>query len=96
MSECKCFDEVLAKVANKLRGRIPESESASFKADWQNKTIVFGEEELTTKIGLPISYEFQKIKKSGEPHKNLTKDSINVFMNYCPFCGTSLKEEPSQ
>ena len=93
MSECKCFDEILEKVTENLKGQLPEREAASFDAEWQNKSIVLGEKELTTRIGLPISYEFQKIKKSGEPYKNLTKDSIKVMMSYCPFCGESLKKE---
>ncbi|HCP22321.1 hypothetical protein [Spongiibacter sp.] len=96
MSECKCFDEVLGKVTDNLKGQLPENEAASFEAEWQNKSIVLGEKELTTKIGLPISYEFQKIKKSGEPYKNLTKDSIKVMMIYCPFCGESLKKSDKE
>lgn len=47
MSECKCFDEVLEKVTENLKGQLPKNEAASFEAEWQNKSIVLGEDKLT-------------------------------------------------
>lgn len=93
MSECKCFDVMLEKVTENLREQLPEKEQASFKAQWENRAFVIEDDAMTTKIGLPVSYEYQKLKKSGEPHKNLTKGDVKMMMSYCPFCGCSLKKE---
>lgn len=93
MSEHKCFDVMLDKVAENLRQQLPEKERASFKAQWENRAFVIEGDVMTTKIGLPVSYEYQKLKKSGEPHKSLTKGDVKMMMSYCPFCGESLKEK---
>ncbi len=92
MSEHKCFDEMLGKVTENLRGQLPASEQESLKAQWENCAFVIEGNAMTTKIGLPISYEYQKRKKSGEPHKNATKGDVKMMMNYCPFCGERLKK----
>lgn len=92
MSECKCFDEILAKVTENLKGQVPESERESFEASWENQAIVVTDDALVTKIGLPVRYEYRRVKKSGEPYKAATKGSVNMMMSYCPFCGTSLKD----
>jgi hypothetical protein len=93
MSECNCFDEVLGKVTENLKSQLNPKEAESFEADWKNKAIILGEKALESKVGLPIAYEFQKFKSSGEPYKRTTKDDIKVMMSFCPFCGEGLKKK---
>ena len=93
MSECKCFDVMLEKVAENLREQLPANERESFEAQWDNQAFVIEGDAMTKKVGLPVSYEYQKRKKSGEPHKSRTKGDVKMMMNYCPFCGESLKKK---
>ena len=92
MSECKCFDEMLSKINNHLKDQLPPEEAGSLKTSWTNQSLVMMDEEMTTKVGVPISYEYQKLKKSGEPHKNLTRGDVKIMMSYCPFCGADLED----
>jgi len=91
MSECKCFNVMLEKVSENLRGQLPAKEAESLKARWGNEALVMEENSMTLKIGIPVAYEYQKLKKSGEPQKNRTKKEVKLMMSYCPFCGISLK-----
>lgn len=93
MSECKCFGVMLEKVSENLRDQLPEKEAESFNARWGNEALVMEEKSITFKVGIPVSYEYQKLKKSGEPQKNRTKGDVKIMMSYCPFCGANLKEK---
>ncbi len=93
MSECKCFDQVIEKVNEQLKQQLPEKESETFRSRWKNQSIFLQAGAMSEKVALPIEYEYQKFKKSGEAYKNITRDSISVTMSYCPFCGCSLKKE---
>src|SRR5690554_4187921 len=93
MSLCKCFDQLRAKVTDHLKEQLPHKEAESLKASWTNEALVMGDGEMTTMVGVPVSYEYQKLKKSGEPHKNLTRGEVKMMMSYCPFCGANLKGE---
>lgn len=93
MSKCKCFGVMLEKVTENLREQLPEKERDSFKARWENKALVMEENTMTTTVGIPVSYEYQKLKKSGEPHKNTTKGDVKMMMSFCPFCGADLKDQ---
>ncbi len=92
MSQCKCFGVILEKVTENLRNQLPEKEQESFKARWENEALVMEDNSMALKVGIPVSYEYQKLKKSGEPMKNRTRDSVKLLMSYCPFCGCSLKK----
>jgi hypothetical protein len=93
MSNCKCFGGVLEKITDNLKGQLPEKEAATLKAEWQNAALVFEGNSMVSCVGMPVSYEYQKFKKSGEPHKNTTKDSVSMLMSYCPLCGEKIKKE---
>lgn len=96
MSQCKCFDTMMEKISENLRNQLPEKERESFKARWENEALVMEENSMTLKVGIPVSYEYQKLKKSGEPQKNRTKGDVKIMMSYCPFCGVSMKDEKEQ
>ena len=91
MSNCDCFTKTLERVGEKLKAQIPEKEAATLNAEWQNAALIFEGNTMVMKVSVPVAYNYQKFKKSGEPHKNVTKDTINILMNYCPFCGGGLK-----
>lgn len=93
MSQCKCFDTMMEKISENLRNQLPAKERESFKARWENEALVMEENSMTLKVGIPVSYEYQKLKKSGEPMKNRTKGDVKIMMSYCPFCGESVKGE---
>lgn len=93
MGECNCFEVMMQKGSENLRCQLPGKEAETFKACWENKVFVLEENSMTSKIGIPISYNYQKFKKSGEPHKNITRGDVKIMMSYCPFCGVPLTKE---
>jgi len=93
MSNCDCLKTFLAKITENLKGQLSEKESATFRAEWQNAALIFEGNAMVMKVSVPVAYNYQRFKKSGEPHKNLTRDTVNMLMSYCPFCGCSLKSD---
>jgi len=93
MSNCECFTKTLKRVNEKLKAQLFEKEAATLNAEWQNAAIIFEENTVVMNVSVPVSYNYQKFKKSGEPHKNVTKDTINILMSYCPFCGGNLSTQ---
>jgi hypothetical protein len=93
MSNCKCFGEFLEKITENLKKQLPEKEAATLKAEWQNETLIFEEGGLEKRHFIPVAYEYQQFKKSGEPYKNVKKDTTSLLMSYCPLCGEKIKKE---
>mgnify|MGYP000880082108 CR=1 FL=1 len=93
MSECKCFDQVIEKVNEKLKRQLPAKEAETFRSRWKNKSIFLSGGAMAEKVAIPVEYEYQKFKKSGEPYKHSTRESLRITMSYCPFCGTYLKKD---
>jgi hypothetical protein len=93
MSNCKCFVEFLERITEDLKGQLPKNEAATLKVAWQNASLFLDGNALVSAVTLPVSYEYQKFKKSGEPHKNTTKGGDSLLMSYCPLCGEKIKKE---
>jgi len=96
MSNCECLTTYLAKVEENLKSQLSEKEAATFECKWQNSTIILEKNSLVSAVVMPVAYEYQKFKKSGEPHKNTTKGDVGMRMSYCPLCGGSLKSEAKE
>jgi len=93
MSNCDCFTTYLAKVSEDLKGQLSAPEAETFECKWQNATFILRKTSLESAVVMPVAYEYQKFKKSGEPHKNTTKGDVSMTMSYCPFCGGGLKSD---
>jgi hypothetical protein len=93
MSNCKCFAEFLEKITENLKVQLPEKEAATLKAEWQNEGIFFGGGEMSKRAFMPVAYEYQQFKNSGEPYKNIKKGTTDLLMSYCPLCGEKIEKE---
>lgn len=90
---CGCFDQLLSNAKEKLlQGVKGEFVVGSAKVQWANEQYII-RERLTTAVVLPINTEIRRVRTNGEPYKNLTKETYNVLMDYCPFCGEKKEEE---
>jgi len=96
MSRCKCFADTLQLVTDNLKEQLPSEEAATLKTEWQGAMLVFEENGIKSKMGMPVAYEYQKFKKSGEPHRNMTKGTTSLLMIYCPLCGGILKPDEQE
>lgn len=93
MSKCNCFADTLKLVTDSLKAQLPKEEAETLKVEWSGATFVFGENSIESRMAIPISYEYQKFKNSGDPHKNKTKATTSLLMGFCPLCGCSLTTE---
>lgn len=90
MSACKCFDETLDKVREKLTAnRVPEG-SVDVSINWKGYSFFFSGDYVP--VNPEIEIEFRKPKVGGGHAKNFTRDSISILCNYCPFCGRKLEK----
>lgn len=85
MSQCKCFSEMIEKVKDQLMDQIPE-DAVEVDFSWEN-TAFFPSGGDYSPVNPRVKIEYRKPKKGGGHAKNLTKDSISILCNYCPFCG---------
>lgn len=90
MSKCNCFNEGLEKVKahiQKAAGDITE-----FSANWKDYSyFIDGGDHIP--VNPKVEYEYRGVKKDGSAKARLTKDTISIFVRYCPFCGRDTKAE---
>jgi hypothetical protein len=89
---CNCMETVLENAQKKVLDKAPNHLPDTFKVRWKNSFFVLGGHKTREAVALPVNVKYRQVKNSGEPYKNITSDTINVFMSYCPFCGESLDE----
>lgn len=82
---CECFKKITDLVEKSLEGKNEVS------VEWQNQTIFFNNKPHAPTV-LKIDTEYRQRKVNGQPYRNKTKDSINVILKYCPFCGERIEE----
>lgn len=88
---CNCMDEMLQMATERVKPNLPEHNPATLKFEWQNKMIRLDGSKNT--VMLPISIQYRRTKAGGSEYKNTTKDTINMAMTYCPFCGVEIEKE---
>jgi hypothetical protein len=93
MSNCKCFAELLEKITEDFKSQLSEKEAATLTVEWKNASLFLQGNSLASAVTLPVSYEYQKFKKSGEPHKHTARGQDSLLMSYCPLCGEKIKKE---
>lgn len=66
-------------------------EHTDFDIDWEGYSFFFSGDHVP--VNPKIKYEYRGYKKDGSPMKGLTKRSVSMLSNYCPYCGRKLGEE---
>ena len=88
MNKCTCCDDVEKRVIDNYTERFPNSKDVSAKL--LGYAFVLGG-ALGYKPYMPIEISHTVvIKKSGIEKRKTEK--LNMFFNFCPFCGVTLKE----
>ena len=88
---CNCQKETLKRVTEKLEASANEAEGGKiegFSADWENKSFILSGPSAGVHVPMKVAYEYQGFKVNGQKKQRLTKDTVSLFMTYCPFCGT--------
>lgn len=85
---CNCMSKVLEKAKAKIISQLPKHDPESLSVDWANGLYgLGGKAGLTYSVGLPIAIKYRRLKNNGQPYSNATKNDVNIFMSFCPFCG---------
>ncbi|MDN3488754.1 hypothetical protein [Pseudoalteromonas sp. APC 3694] len=84
---CNCFTDYLDRVKNHLitQVKIPEgAKDVEFK--WRDQTFSLSGGDRAP-VNPRVEFEFRAPKKGGGHAKNLRKDYVSIYANYCCFCG---------
>jgi len=85
MSNCNCFDEIKGKADKAIREQLPDG-ATDIDVSWKPGVFIFsGGDRSPVPLELEVSY--RKVKANGDPFKNVTRESVNILMKHCPFCG---------
>lgn len=92
---CDCVKAIEKKVMDRVEQQL-ESHNESY--DEQSVSVRFRNRTyevpgLTPSITIPVDIKYRRIKGSGEPYKNQTKDSVVIKPSFCPFCGESVEKD---
>lgn len=90
-SKCNCFSEYLEKVKEQVIPQIPEG-SSEIHLDWQNRVFLISGADYSP-VNPKVEIEYRKPKKGGGFAKGMTRDTVSVMMNFCPFCGRKYQKE---
>ncbi|MFV0511911.1 MAG: hypothetical protein ACK5M8_22060 [Shewanella algae] len=89
--QCNCFQDLLEKVKSHLKDKIPE-DATEFEANWENSALILSSGDYSS-VNPRINYSYRKVKRDGTNAKSLTRNSVSVFCDYCPFCGRKYEKE---
>jgi hypothetical protein len=91
MSKCNCFDESLEKVKAHVQKSIGDN-ATEFSASWEGYSyFIDGGDHIP--VNPKVNYQYRGVKRDGSAKTKLTKDTISIFVRFCPFCGRDTKEE---
>ena len=88
MTGCKCFSENLERIREKVKDQIP-ADAADLSVEWENAAFFPGGGDYAP-VNPRVRIEFREAKRGGGYRKNLTRDSVSMLCNFCPFCGREL------
>ena len=91
---CECLKETAKKASEMYVAKIEENYTV---ANWIDKGA-FAHKSFSfnggpSKIAMPFIFQYIKQKKNGEPERNVTTNTINIYPTFCPFCGKKYPEE---
>lgn len=89
---CKCFDEVLEKATKMIADQAPRHDPATLQGSWAHEVFVLGGLPKQ-RIALPIDFRYRRMTKENRRYAQDTKEQINIFMSFCPFCGKSMEDQ---
>lgn len=87
---CKCFESNAAMLKEHLLKRHGNDVASLEEARWEHSMYMLDGGDHSP-VALPFTFRFYKRKKNGELEKRATNGGTNMFMNYCPFCGTKFE-----
>ena len=83
---CDCIKRLEGLLTEKMMEKFPNGEVVE-PVEFQNKTLVFGEDGKTAIILTNPTVGRVKIGKA------IRKYDVNMYPKFCPYCGKLLKEE---
>ena len=84
---CNCYTENLERVKNHLTesGAIPEG-AIEVDVSWENQTYILSGGDHSP-VNPKINFKYRAAKKNGGHAINKREEKINIFANFCCFCG---------
>ena len=92
MSKCNCFEDNLKRMEEHILKELPEH--TDFDIGWDGYGFFFNSDQVP--VNPKINYEYRAFKKDGSPMKNLSKASVSMLSNYCPYCGRKLGDSSGE
>ena len=87
MSACDCKKDIEAKLLERFK--LTAADASEHGVELQGYALVIEDSGLSSKPVMPYKMSATyPIKKGGTKLKSVTG---NMILNYCPFCGVSLK-----
>ena len=84
-AKCKCFEETLERVSEKLKEKIPEG-SSEIEIEWENKAWILDSKDYSP-VNPNVLVTYRKPKKGGGFAANKSKASTFIMARFCMFCG---------
>lgn len=85
MSNCNCFDEIKGKADKAIREQLPDG-ATEIDVSWKPGVFIVSSSERAP-VPLQLEVSYRKVKLNGDPAKNVTRETVNIHMKHCPFCG---------
>lgn len=95
MEKCTCFDDMLKALKDHIETNLP-SGATELKVSWENMAYHRLSEDDYSQVNPRVNISYRQQKRDGTPAKNLTKDTVAIFCNYCPFCGRKYGKENNE
>ena len=86
-TKCSCFEDNLSRVKGHLIEQkvIPEG-AIDVDVKWKERIYSLSGSDIAP-VNPKIEFEYRAPKKAGGHVKNIRKDDVAIYANYCCFCG---------
>lgn len=91
---CKCRQNIEVRLLDRLKEQKPGVKDHGAKLMGYAMGIVGSTMVSKPYMGLEISYQSELKKRPGEYRSK--KEKLNMYFNFCPFCGVNLQDKEDQ
>lgn len=91
---CDCINNTVEKIKNHVSNQAGEIAKDSLRVKFRN--CVNALPDLREVLSFPVDIAYRRVKNSGEPYKNMTRDSVLLKASFCPFCGEDQRPQSNK